>query len=206
MGDSQSTRLTCSAFLKQSSYALAALCAPVASLYSTFAVLQSFLFAVCIWSVPYLLQFKGCRSNKIGRLCHLRIMYCVVYIDALPLVSYGRRSAKQPAEITRPPAMYTGAVVMILAYSAIIGAITPEIRVAVHTNPFPVPRSFAGNISEEIVWRTPYIMLLLNTYPQFHPSKALELRAVVLANRKAPVSPDWVLNNRNRICNKRLAR
>ena len=111
-----------------------------------------------------------------------------VYIDALPLVSYGRRSAKHPAERTRPPAMYTGTVVMILAYSAIIGAlndmstnlrhiqeqmltITPEVRVAVHTNPFPVPRSFAGNISEERVWRTPYIICL---YIHFQLERILE--------------------------------
>ena len=31
--------------------------------------------------------------------------------------------------------------------------------------------------------------LLLNVYPQFHPSRALELLEVVLAKRKAPVSP-----------------
>jgi hypothetical protein len=31
--------------------------------------------------------------------------------------------------------------------------------------------------------------LLKNAYPQFHPSSARELRAVVLANRNAPVSP-----------------
>lgn len=31
--------------------------------------------------------------------------------------------------------------------------------------------------------------LLKNAYPQFHPSSALELRAVVLAKRNTPVSP-----------------
>lgn len=32
------------------------------------------------------------------------------------------------------------------------------------------------------------ITLLKNVYPQFHPNKALELRAVVVAKRKTPVS------------------
>jgi hypothetical protein len=33
------------------------------------------------------------------------------------------------------------------------------------------------------------LTLLLKAYPQFHPSRASELLAVVLAKRKAPVSP-----------------
>ena len=33
--------------------------------------------------------------------------------------------------------------------------------------------------------------LLLNVYPQFHPSRALEFRAVVLAKRKALVIPKF---------------
>lgn len=37
--------------------------------------------------------------------------------------------------------------------------------------------------------RNPKLTLLKNAYPQFQPSSASELRAVVLANRNTPVSP-----------------
>ena len=33
------------------------------------------------------------------------------------------------------------------------------------------------------------LTLLKKVYPQFHPSRAFELRAVVVAKRNAPVSP-----------------
>jgi len=88
-------------------------------------------------------------------------------------------------------------------------------RAAVAVSPFPVPRCLAGKISEETAYSTPYIIctvgkshviqwelamdglisesgpptLLKRAYPQFHPSSAGELRAVVLANKNVPVSP-----------------
>jgi hypothetical protein len=70
---------------------------------------------------------------------------------------------------------------------AIIGAITPKILFAVAAKPFPVPRFLVGKISGVYAYRTPYMILLVTLYPQFHPSKALELRAVVDAKRKTPV-------------------
>ena len=39
--------------------------------------------------------------------------------------------------------------------------------------------------------------LLLNVYPQFHPSRALEFRAVVLAKRKALVNPKFSAKSLN---------
>lgn len=53
---------------------------------------------------------------------------------------------------------------------------------------FPVPRSFVGKSSGESAYNTPYITLLVNVNPQFHPSSASDVRAVVLAKRKTPVS------------------
>jgi len=52
---------------------------------------------------------------------------------------------------------------------------------------FPVPRSFVGNNSGVIAYKTPYITLLVKLYAQFHPSKELEDRAVVEARMKTPV-------------------
>lgn len=70
---------------------------------------------------------------------------------------------------------------------AMIGAITPNILFAVAARPFPVPRSLVGKISGVYAYKTPYIILLVILYPQFHPSKALEVRAVVEQKRKTPV-------------------
>lgn len=47
--------------------------------------------------------------------------------------------------------------------------------------------------------RNKILTLLLNAYPQFQPSKALEFRAVVLAKRKAPVSPDFRKESLNNV-------
>lgn len=67
----------------------------------------------------------------------------------------------------------------------------PKIRLAVETMALPVPLSFVGNNSGETAYRTPYITLLVNVYPQFHPSKASDVRAVVLANKNMPVRTVW---------------
>jgi hypothetical protein len=45
--------------------------------------------------------------------------------------------------------------------------------------------------------------LLLNVYPQFHPSRALEFRAVVLAKRKALVSPIFSKESLNNECDQK---
>lgn len=42
-------------------------------------------------------------------------------IDALPLVSYGRKNASKPPKMIQPPETYTGTDVVGLSYIAIIG-------------------------------------------------------------------------------------
>ena len=63
----------------------------------------------------------------------------------------------------------------------------PNIRFALATMAFPVPRSLVGNNSGETAYNTPYITLLVKLYPQFHPSSALDVRAVVDARMNTPV-------------------
>lgn len=58
----------------------------------------------------------------------------------------------------------------------------------------PVPRDFVGNSSGESAYSTPYMTLLVNVYPQFQPSKAFEVRAVVPAKRNTPVRARNVLS------------
>src|SRR5579859_6543416 len=69
-----------------------------------------------------------------------------------------------------------------------IGAMTPKIRFAVAARPLPVPRSLVGKISGVYAYNTPYIILLVILYPQFHPRRAFEVRAVVEQNRNTPVN------------------
>lgn len=103
--------------------------------------------------------------------------------------------------------MKIGTEVVKLAYNAIMGAykiilsddsqcsqrdierrtMTPKILFAVPTIAFPVPRSFVGNNSGVSAYRTPYIMLLTKLYAQFHPRRALDVRAVVEARMNIPV-------------------
>ncbi len=64
----------------------------------------------------------------------------------------------------------------------------PNTRLADAVNALPVPRSFVGNTSGLRAYKTPYMMLLVKLYPQFHPKRALEERAVVDAKMNAPVS------------------
>jgi DsbC/DsbD-like thiol-disulfide interchange protein len=47
------------------------------------------------------------------------------------------------------------------AHSGNALAITPNRREAVDTNAFPVPRSFAGKISGEMAYKTPYMIWAL---------------------------------------------
>ena len=63
----------------------------------------------------------------------------------------------------------------------------PKTRLALAQIAFPVPRSFVGNSSGVTAYRTPYMTLLVNVYPAFHPRNALDVRAVVAAQRKTPV-------------------
>ena len=51
----------------------------------------------------------------------------------------------------------------------------------------PVPLAFVGKSSGVIVSKTPYIMLLVRLYAQFHPRRALEDREVVEARMNVPV-------------------
>jgi hypothetical protein len=103
--------------------------------------------------------------------------------------------------------MKIGTEVLKLAYSAIMGAyknilrddpqhsqieierrtMIPKILFAVATIAFPVPRSFVGNNSGVSAYRTPYITLLTKLYAQFHPRRALDVRAVVEARMNTPV-------------------
>lgn len=57
-----------------------------------------------------------------------------------------------------------------------------------------MPRDFVGNSSGESAYNTPYITLLVNVYPQFQPSRAFEVRAVVPAKRNTPVRARNVLS------------
>jgi hypothetical protein len=94
---------------------------------------------------------------------------------------------------------------------------TPKIRFAVAVSPPPVPRCLAGNTSGEAAYNTPNIICKQrgtwwvkqvvvrfthvtkkNAYPQFHPSSAGELRAVVPANRNAPVRPGFAAGSLNK--------
>lgn len=70
---------------------------------------------------------------------------------------------------------------------------TPKTRFALAVIAFPVPLSFVGNNSGESAYKTPYITLLVKLYPQFQPRRALEVRAVVEAMMKAPVSTGKML-------------
>lgn len=63
----------------------------------------------------------------------------------------------------------------------------PNTRFALATMAFPVPRSLVGNNSGDTAYNTPYITLLVKLYPQFHPSSAFDVRAVVDARMKIPV-------------------
>jgi len=63
----------------------------------------------------------------------------------------------------------------------------PKMRFAVAVIAFPVPRSLVGNSSGVMAYRTPYMMLLVKLYAQFHPRSALELRAVVDMRMNTPV-------------------
>ena len=63
----------------------------------------------------------------------------------------------------------------------------PKMRFAVAVIAFPVPRSLVGNSSGVMAYRTPYMMLLVKLYAQFHPRSALELRAVVDIRMNTPV-------------------
>lgn len=64
----------------------------------------------------------------------------------------------------------------------------PKIRFAAATMALPVPLSFVGNSSGERAYSTPYMMLDVKLYPQFHPKRALDVRAVVLTNKNTPVN------------------
>jgi hypothetical protein len=66
--------------------------------------------------------------------------------------------------------------------------IIPKTRLAPATSAFPVPLSFVGNTSGESAYSTPYMMLLMKLYPQFHPRSESDERAVVVARMNAPVS------------------
>jgi hypothetical protein len=63
----------------------------------------------------------------------------------------------------------------------------PKILFAVATIAFPVPRSFVGNNSGVSAYSTPYMTLLQKLYAQFHPRRALEVRAVVETRMNTPV-------------------
>ena len=65
--------------------------------------------------------------------------------------------------------------------------IIPKTRLAVATIALPVPRSLVGNSSGETAYKTPYMILLVNVYPQFHPRSALDVLAVVPPNKKTSV-------------------
>ena len=80
-----------------------------------------------------------------------------IYIDVFPRGSYGNSNIKHPATRNRVPEIKMGTDVVKSAYTklvkskrgilAIIGAMTPNIRLAVAAKPLPVPRSLVGNIS-----------------------------------------------------------
>lgn len=75
--------------------------------------------------------------------------------------------------------MYTGTAVERFAYNAMMGAcrihesvlctvlgentltMTPNIRLAIAVRLFPVPRSFAGNISGDAAYKTPNMIYAL---------------------------------------------
>jgi len=65
--------------------------------------------------------------------------------------------------------------------------ITPNILFAEAVMALPVPLSFVGKSSGVIAYRTPYIMLLVKLYAQFHPSSAFDVRAVVDTRMNTPV-------------------
>jgi hypothetical protein len=48
--------------------------------------------------------------------------------------------------------------------------------------------------------------LLLKAYPQFHPKSAFDDRAVVLAKRKAPVSPIFRVGSLNSVTTMKIYR
>jgi hypothetical protein len=106
------------------------------------------------------------------------------------------------------PATKIGWGVFKFAYSAITGAyidlfnyypingqeinftsrtITPQIRFPVAVKAFPVPLSLVGNSSGVMAYRTPYMILLVKLYAQFHTSRELELRDVVENKMRIPV-------------------
>ena len=128
------------------------------------------------------------------------------YKEPLPLDSYGNRRAINPAVMKTAPAIKIGTGVFKFAYNAITGAyidpfnyyainlvkrvsrtITPQIRFPVAVKAFPVPLSLVGNSSGVMAYSTPYMMLLVKLYAQFHPSRELELRAVVEIKMRIPV-------------------
>lgn len=67
------------------------------------------------------------------------------------------------------------------------GAMTPNTLFAVAVSEFPVPLCFVGKSSGVMAYKTPYIILLVKLYAQFHPRRLFELRAVVDARMKMPV-------------------
>ena len=64
---------------------------------------------------------------------------------------------------------------------------TPKIRFAIATIALPVPRERVGKSSGVRAYKTPYMILLTKLYPQFQPSNAAEVLAVVEASRNTPV-------------------
>jgi len=62
-----------------------------------------------------------------------------------------------PAMRNKAPEIQMGTDVVRLAYNAMMGAIMPKTRFPVAVSPFPVPRSFVGNNSGDMAYRTPYI-------------------------------------------------
>ena len=67
----------------------------------------------------------------------------------------------------------------------------PKTRFAMATSALPVPRSFVGKSSGDSAYNTPYMMLLVKEYAQFHPSNASDVRAVVDAKRNTPVKTEY---------------
>ena len=64
----------------------------------------------------------------------------------------------------------------------------PNTRFAVAVSAFPVPRSLVGKISGVYPYSTAYIMLEEKLKAHCHPRRASEVKAVVEAYRKTPVT------------------